>query len=878
MPLNPGEQLGHYRIQSLIGRGGMGEVYKAFDTKLDRDVAIKVLPAAWASDPERLARFEREAKVLAQLNHSGIASIYGLEGRALVMEMVPGPTLAERIAQGPIPAVEAEEILLQIAEAFEYAHERGIVHRDLKPANIKIDPEDKVKILDFGLAKALYDPTTSTGGDPSESPTITMGGTLAGTILGTAAYMAPEQARGKKVDRRADIWAFGVVVWEMLTGERLFKGEDTVQVLGRVLEQPVDLERAPAKFRKLLARSLDRNVKDRLRDIGEARFLLREPEGGSGDPPQAESLPHSKRAITAVAAVATVAAMGLGFVAFRHAAEEPPRLVKVSVLPPEKSTILAHSLMAVSPDGRRLAFVAATGGKTELWVRDLDALAARLLPGTEGARDPFWSPDSRTVAFFVDRKLKRIDVAGGPAVSLCDVAGGPGGSWSQSGVILIGGTRGATLRVPDTGGTPTPVTELDRATGELAHRSPWFLPDGHRFLYTVMNPSPEKGGVFVGDIEAKSGVQNRQPVVPANSNAVYVPPGYLLFVREGTLMAQPFDPAKARPTGDAIPIAEQIDSLGDFSAQYQFSASQNGILAYTSGSGFEGHRLTWADRSGKMTDAVGPPGAYNNFRLAPDEKRIAFDRPDAQSGIPDVWVMDLIRGTTSRLTFDPTVDNIPIWSPDGLRILYPNRRSGVFDLYIKAASGAGQEEVLVKMGTPTGWGTHWSRDGRFVMYEMPGAKTGEDLWVAPQFGDRKPFPYLQSQFNESEGTFSPDGRWVAYVSNESGRNEIYVQAFPLSGAKFQISTGGGTEPGWRRDGAELFYLAADRNLMAVPVKSGATLEAGVPKPLFPIAVTAGRHSYAAANDGQRFLVAAGQSDEKSVPVNVVLNWQAGLKK
>jgi hypothetical protein len=380
-------------------------------------------------------------------------------------------------------------------------------------------------------------------------------------------------------------------------------------------------------------------------------------------------------------------------------------------------------------------------------VRDLDALAARLLPGTEGARDPFWSPDSRTVAFFADRKLKRIDFAGGPAVTLCDAAGGPGGSWSQSGVILIGGTRGATLRVPDTGGAPTPVTELDRATGELGHRSPWFLPDGRRFLYTVMNPSPEKGGVFVGDIEAKSGVQNRRLVVPANSNAVYVPPGYLLFVRERTLMAQPFDAAKARPTGDAIPIAEQIDSLGDFSSQYQFSASQNGILAYTSGSGFEGHRLTWADRSGKMTDAVGPPGAYNNFRLAPDEKRIAFDRPDAQSGIPDVWVMDLIRGTTSRLTFDPTVDNIPIWSPDGLRILYPNRRSGVFDLYIKAASGAGQEELLVKMGTPTGWGTHWSRDGRFVMYEMPGAKTGEDLWVAPQFGDRKPFPYLQSQFN-----------------------------------------------------------------------------------------------------------------------------------
>jgi eukaryotic-like serine/threonine-protein kinase len=357
---------------------------------------------------------------------------------------------------------------------------------------------------------------------------------------------------------------------------------------------------------------------------------------------------------------------------------------------------------------------------------------------------------------------------------------------------------------------------------------------------------------------------------------VYAPLGYLLFVSDRTLMAQPFDEAKVQTTGEAMPIAEHVENL--YGVINRFSVSQNGVLAYTSGAAAEGTlQLTWVDRSGKVAGKVGPPGVYDNFRLAPDEKRIAFGRSD-QSGNDDVWVMDLIRGTTSRLTFDPADDNLPIWSPDGLRILYPNRRSGAFDLYVKSAAGTGQEEVLVKLGTPTGWGTNWSRDGRFILYEIPGANTGEDLWVAPQFGDRKPFPYLQTQFNESDGSFSPDGRWVAYVSDESGRNEIYVQAFPLSGTKFQISTGGGTEPTWRKDGTELFYLAADRNLMTVPIKLGATLEAGAPKSLFPITVTEQNHSFAVANDGQRFLIGTGAGGEKALPMTVVLNWQAGWKK
>jgi serine/threonine-protein kinase len=465
MALSSGDQLGHYTIQSLIGRGGMGEVYRALDTKLERDVAIKVLPADLAAGSEQLARFEREAKVLAQMNHPGIAALYGVEDRALVMELVPGPTLADRLKQGAIPAEEAETILLQIADALEYAHERGVIHRDLKPANIKIDPEDKVKILDFGLAKALTDPSgiTASAADLSNSPTKTVGGTVAGAILGTAAYMAPEQARGKKVDSRADIWAFGVVAWEVLTGERLFHGEDTVQLLSSVLQQPVDLERVPPKFRKLLGRCLDRNPKDRLRHIGEARFLLEEPKGvevagQEGAPVQA----RSSKIAWAIAAVLGVAALGLGYVAYRHSSEEAPRVQRFSVLPPENvSRKDYHNIPQISPDGRRIVMTVWTDGQASpsLWLRDLDSLNGRVLQGTSGASFPFWSPDSRWVAFFADNKLKKIDVTGGPALTLCDTPQGRGGSWNQDDVIVWGRINSSLFRVPAAGGTPVALTQ-----------------------------------------------------------------------------------------------------------------------------------------------------------------------------------------------------------------------------------------------------------------------------------------------------------------------------------------------------------------------------------------------------------------------------------
>jgi serine/threonine protein kinase len=858
VPLSVGDKLGPYEILAPIGKGGMGEVYRARDPRLNRDVAIKVSAAQFSE------RFEREAKAIAALNHPNICQIYDVGPNYLVMEYIEGEA-----PKGPYALEEALRIAAQIGDALEAAHDKGITHRDLKPGNIKVKPDGTVKVLDFGLAKIAATPA-STG---ENSPTLTIGMTEAGMILGTASYMAPEQARGKEsVDKRADIWAFGVVLYELITGQRMFTGEDVGEILAKVIRDEPDLSGVPAQVQPLLKRCLEKDPKKRLRDMGDAWALLADAPAAS-----APSRPRLGWLWPAVTALAIVGALALSLVHFR---EDPPRLVKLSLLPPEKAA--AASLIAVSPDGRHVAFAATLDGKRELWVRDLDSLTARPLPGTEGASDPFWSPDSRSIGFFAPGKLKKIEIAGGPVLTLCDFSGFVrGGAWSQNGIIVFAIQAGL-FRISAAGGTAAPLTELNRpsASGFSRSSSPWFLPDGRHFLYNVVQSGPDKDGIYVADIDSKNDAKDAQRIAPANSNALYAPAGYLLFVRERTLMAQPFDASKARTTGDAVPFVEQVDPANRFISSYQFSVSQNGVLAYTAGGGLDGGaiQLSWIDRSGKVVGTAGPPGSYSNFRLAPDEKRIAFDRPDPQSGSQDVWVMDLIRGVTSRLTFDPAVDNLPIWSPDGLRLLYPNNRTGVFDLYVKAATGAGPEELLIKMGTTTGWGTHWSPDGRFILYQTPGVKTGQDLWIAPQFGDRKPFPYLNSQFNESEGSFSPDGRWVAYVSDESGRDEVYVQAFPLSGAKFQISTGGGSEPNWRKDGTELYYLAADRNLMAVPVKSGATLEAGVPKPLFPIAVTAQRHSFAVANDGQRFLVSASAGGEKTVPITVVLNWQAALKR
>jgi serine/threonine protein kinase len=885
--MSPQQLIAHYCITAKLGEGGMGVVYRATDTKLNRDVAVKVLPDSFAADPDRLARFTREAQVLASLNHPNIAAIYGVEERALVMELVPGPTLADRIAQGPIPAAEAEDILLQIADALEYAHERGVIHRDLKPANIKIDPEDKVKILDFGLAKALTDPAGSIAGSPgdlSNSPTRTVGGTVAGAILGTAAYMAPEQARGKKVDKRADIWAFGVVAW--LTGERFFQGEDTVQVLSRVLEQPVEVERVPARFRKLLARCLDRNVKDRLRDIGEARFLLADPERVAAAPLLETALQRNAKWLwPAVAGVLAVLTTALGYVAFRHTREDPPRVVKLTVLPPEKGRFervtAAFSPPAVSPDGRHIAFIVGVEGKNGLWIRDLDSPVPRLLVGAEDAVSPFWSPDSRYVGFGAGGKLKKIDITGGPPLTICDAVALRGGTWNQNDVIVFTPVNSLSglFRVSASGGTPSPLTELDKSRNENSDRYPWFLPDGRHFLYMGRSAGAGETAIFVGDLKSKE----RKQVVSGDTTAVYVPafggyPGYLLFMRDQTLIAQPFDAGKLAAIGEAVPVAEQVDHRP--STTGAFGVSQNGMLAYTTGGEDGFSQLTWFDRSGKPAGTVGPSGGLEWASLSPDGATVVANRLDLQSGLFDLWLHDLARGTALRFTFGGNA-RFPIWSPDGSRIVFLENSKQ--KMYMKSSNGTGPEQAMDDSSNRRP--TDWSRDGRYIIAEP----VAGGIWVHPQSGDKKPYPYLHSQFREEPaGLFglgwrgaaklSPDGKWLAYGSNESKRNEVYVVSFPTPDAKFQISTDGGHIPVWSRDGRELYFISADNKMMAVKINTaGGKFQAAVPQPLFDIRIHTTNANFDVSKDG-RFLIPIAVRAPENTPMTVVLNWQVGLKK
>jgi Tol biopolymer transport system component/predicted Ser/Thr protein kinase len=871
MSLALGTRLGPYEILMAIGAGGMGEVYRAKDAKLGREVAIKILPEAFATDPERLARFEREAKVLAALNHPNIAQIYGVEEHALVMELVEGETL-----KGPLPIQTALGYAKQIADALEAAHEKGIVHRDLKPANIKITPAGVVKVLDFGLATAVEDPAPST--DPPNSPTLTMRGTRVGVILGTAAYMAPEQARGHAADRRADVWGFGVVLYEMLSGKAAFAGDSVTDILAAVVKLEPDWSALPAStppaMAKLVRRCITKDRKQRLQAIGEARIAIDDyMAGGKELQPQAKAGPTTRPPWLVATGVLLLATIVLAYVAYRQHFAEETRVLRFSVLPPDKATV---DFQVLSPDGRSLLLVATQEGMSELWVRDLDSMAPRRLPGTDGASYPFWSPDSRKIGFFQSGKLKNIDVAGGPAITLADAASGRGGSWNRNGVIIFTPAVSQSIyRVPDAGGTVTAVTTVDRASGENTHRTPWFLPDGHHFFYTARNDDAEKNAVYVGDLDSK----DRKRVLHASSNAMYGPPGYLLFLREQTLMAQPFDASSMTTKGDAIPIAEGVRHE-TLNLVGRFSVSQNGVLAYSSGASsapVDAAQLTWFDRTGKVTGRVGLPGVIYWPAISPDGRTIALDRVAAHNGMVDIWLYDLARGTESRFTFNAHSNSYPVWSPDGSHVAFRSPRN----LYQKAISGSAQEEVLDQPSAENVRITDWSRDGRYIIEQAFDPKTNFDIWVLPLFGARKAFPYLHMDFNESYGKLSPNGKWLAYQSDETKRAEIYVQSFPNPGGKMQVSTNGGTRPVWSRDGKELFFIDSGRKMMAAEVKSGVQFEAGVPKPLFDTRLQQGLQQgitrFDVSKDG-RFLIPTALEEGANVPVSVVENWTAGLKK
>jgi eukaryotic-like serine/threonine-protein kinase len=858
-PLATGAQLGPYRIEAVIGKGGMGEVYRARDTRLQRSVAIKVSAAQFSE------RFEREARAIAALNHPNICQIYDVGPNYLVMELIEGES-----PKGPLPAAEVERIALQIADALDAAHEKGITHRDLKPGNIKITPEGTVKVLDFGLAKV-----TEAREESRESPPA-MAVTEPGMILGTAAYMAPEQARGKAVDKHADVWAFGVVVWELLTGERLFQGESTVDVLSKVLNQTFDFQRVPEKFRKLLMRCLERNPRDRLRDIGEARFLLEE------SPVAAPVAPVRMRWLwPSIATVATVAAFVAGSVAYRHSTEEPPVAGRFAILIPEKKGADSFaSVPAISPDGRRLAIALTSGQQTSLWVRDLNGENARMLPGTGGASYPFWSPDGRSLGFFAGGKLLRMEPEGDSPRTLCDVPTGRGGTWSRDDVIVYGTIGGGLFRVSAAGGIPVALTRVDTAAGENNHRTPWFLPDGKRFLYTSRHIDAAKTRIYVDSIDARPGSSSRKEVLTADSNAVYAPAvpgssktGYLLFVREGKLMAQAFDPDKASTTGDAVPVAERVDYYRNTS-QANFAASRGGTLVYMSGGIYRSaSQLTWFNRLGKQVGTVGMTAVFQSPRISPDGSKLSTDPMDA-AGSRDIWVHDIAKGTASRLTFGPGASSQPVWSGDGSRIAFSRAGGGAFS-YVKATNGVGAEEPLDQDPRPSAL-SDWSRDGRYLIKTLVDPKNGADLWVIPQFGDRKLFPYASTEYQERLGRFSPDAQWVAYTSDESKRTEIYVQTFPEQGGKWQISTSGGDFPVWSRDGRELYFIGVDRKLMAVDVKgSGKNLQAGAPKALFEVPLSV---PFDVSSEGRFLIQAPVNQGAASVPLTVITNWQAGLKK
>jgi eukaryotic-like serine/threonine-protein kinase len=892
MAILPGKRLGPYEILAAIGAGGMGEVYRARDTRLQRDVALKVLPEIFAADAARMARFEREARLLASLNHPHIAAVYGVEEsdscRALVMELVEGPTLADRIAAGPIPLQETLPIAKQVAEAVEYAHDHGVIHRDLKPANIKVTADGTAKVLDFGLAKALTDEPTET--DLRNSPTLSAVATMQGVILGTAAYMSPEQAKGKPVDRRADIWAFGVVLVEMLTGKPLYTGETPAETLASVMMKDPSLGALPANtppaMRNLIQRCLNKDPRQRLRDIGEARIILADALSGAApaEPVPAQSKSRERLAWS-VAAVLLVGVLALGAFAYFRRAVENTRTTRFFVSPPESwSLALASELggaatgsLAVSPDGQRVAFVAKSAdGRSLLWVRPLDTLTAQALAGTDAAApSPFWSPDSRFLGFFAGGKLKKIEVSGGPPITLCDAPNNFGGAWSRDGLILFSTGNAALQKVSAAGGVPTAATVLGQ--GEFWHGRPSFLPDSRHFLYRA---GIGGGGrpIYAASLDSAE----RKLLFNADSANVIYSQGHLLFLRETTLMAQPFDARRLELAGDPFPIAEQILTQIPVAPYGVFSASDNGVLAYQTGTSMFGSHLVWLDRAGKQIGVLGDSAAYSDLELSPDGKRVAVSIQVQAGKGRDIWLYDVARGLRTRFTFGPAAAVTSTWSPDGSRIVFTANPKGHLDLYQKSASGAGTEEVLLSDGLEK-YAYSWSPDGRFILYNSGAGtpRTAGDIWVLPLSGDRKPFPFLQTQFNEVEGRFSPDNRWVAYFSNESGgKSEVYVAPFPGPGGKWQISTAGGNSPRWRRDGAEIFYLDPDNKLMAAAVNGkGASFVVGAVKPLFQTRPAPGlRYQYDVSADGQRFLINTAPEQSASTPITVVVNWAAGLKK
>ena len=899
MTLAAGTKLGPYEIQSPLGAGGMGEVYRARDTRLGRDVAIKILPEHLSSNPDLKERFEREARSISSLNHPRICTLHDIGHQDgvdfLVMELLEGSSLAERLKKGPLPLKEAIKIGMEVSEALEVAHRAGIVHRDLKPGNIMLT-KSGAKLMDFGLAKAAM-PGTETGSNaPLLSAAKTMSGpspmsplTTAGQIVGTIQYMSPEQIEGKPADARSDLFALGALLYEMATGKRAFEGKSQISVASAILEKEPESISAiqpltPPAFEQVVSTCLAKNPDDRFQSAHDVRLNLNwsadAPQSGSPPPtvipPKASYIPWLVAALAL--ALAAIAAARLYF----HSSPSAAPRSRWVMAAPEKSTLQSTGLeggsIAVSPDGQRLAFAATdSNGKQQLWVRPLDALQATPVPGTEGAYFPFWSPDGSSLGFFSNRQLKRVSLDGGPGVPLSDVHIGRGGTWSQQGVILYApNVDGPLFQIPAAGGTPSAVTEVDSSVHDT-HRWPSFLPDGQHFLFFAAGHddlSNTHDAVYVGSLDNKAS----KLVVATHSGAAFAN-GRLLYLNDSTLMARPFDLRRLELTGNAVVVQEGVESnTGYWSAI--FSVSQNGLLAFTPTDPNSGNRLTWFSSEGKPLGTVGELGRYQSLSLSPDGRQAIVEH-----SLPhhELWIYDLQRNSRSQLTFGPAANSASVWSPDGKEIVFASNRNGHPDLYRRSISGSGSgpsDERLLLQLPGNKYPEAWSPDGNYLLYSVS-ARNRTSLWVVNTSGQEAPRLLLDDPFFAASGNFSPDGRWITYASQEQGGSDIFVIPFPGPGAKRQISSKNTTHyPAWRKDGRAIFYADDDGNILETAVSiQGSELAVGTTRRLFrgnpEFLPTAGR-TFAVAPDG-RFLVNV-RSQDNQKQIVVVSNWDSGLKQ
>ena len=897
-----GQTISHFRILEKIGVGGMGEVYLADDTTLDRKVALKFLPEAFTSDPERMARFEREAKLLASLNHPNIAGIYGLEqadgNRFLVLEYVEGETLQARLSKGALPLEEALALCRQIAEGLEAAHEKGVIHRDLKPANVMITDEEKVKILDFGLAKAFSDDTQSI--DTSQSPTLTEAMTRPGVILGTAAYMSPEQAKGKSVDKRADIWAFGCILYECLTGKKAFEGETVTETLAAVIRGEPDWNELPTttpqNIQFALQRCLEKNSKKRFRDIADVQIeieAIRDIDKTVSVPTRRSWLPWS------VTIVVCLMALVLAFMYFRGKTAPPIEETFLQIVFPGYLSPSTEGAFALSPDGRKLAFYAVDTEGLRIWIYGFDSLESHLLRGTESIEGPpfFWSPNSRFIAFSADGKLKKVDVTGSPPEKICDLSGvAVGGAWNREDIIIFGDYRGSNgiVQVPAERGKPSQVTMPNPERKEQLHYLPSFLPDGRHFIYFCKSFISENTGVYIGSLDLKPEEQDTEPLITTSTAARYIPGvepniGYLLYLNGQTLMAQPFDEKKLKRIGESVKISDRVSSYAEFGF---FSASETSVLVYR-GDTSPASQPTWVDVKGKPLGTIGDPGIYYRLAISPDGKHVAAGTATLEKpGDSYIWFSDLTRNVTSTITSPQSDNSRPIWSPNGNEIIFLSNPDGPYNLYRKLANGAAKKELLYD-SKDNKFPTSCSSDGRFVLYTAVDQNENSDLCVLSLESNNQETRLLPNESNESDGHFSPNTRWIAYVSDDqSGVNEIYVREFLYdsgsvspSGASVKVSEGGGLGPRWNHDGTELYYCTEDGKVLAVTVETETVFKKGEPRILFedfPYFLTPSSQArfpvWDVHPDGKQFLILQTPLGYSPAPFNVILNWTKALEQ